>query len=218
MMPTRTRWPKRFSQGSRNTSPRIPPGQVDAGETGAEPSSGRRHQPRSASWGGHRDRPGTPPLRETLSGFWSRRIDEANRLVYCVDGDDLVIIACRYHYENWADRATVVSFLACPGLPQEHAAMGSLRPLPYAWRKQSSTPARPARPAREACSCRQSVSMRHPAARGADRWSSDRGRQGRLPMAPKCRKILHLLPCLALPCLALKINGLRCMACSLLLF
>ena len=130
MTPTRTRWPKRFSRGSRNTSPRIPPGQVDAGETGAEPSSGRRHQPRSASWGGHRDRPGTPPLRETLSGFWSRRIDEANRLVYCVDGDDLVIIACRYHYENWADRATVVSFLACPGLPQEHAAMGSLRSLP----------------------------------------------------------------------------------------
>ncbi len=38
------------------------------------------------------------PLRENLSGFWSRRIDEANRLVYCVDGKDLVVIACRYHY------------------------------------------------------------------------------------------------------------------------
>jgi toxin YoeB len=39
------------------------------------------------------------PLRENLSGFWSRRIDQENRLVYTVDGDDLVVIACRYHYE-----------------------------------------------------------------------------------------------------------------------
>ncbi|MHB1360000.1 MAG: Txe/YoeB family addiction module toxin [Rhodocyclaceae bacterium] len=39
------------------------------------------------------------PLKENLSGFWSRRIDETNRLVYCVDGDDLVVIACRYHYD-----------------------------------------------------------------------------------------------------------------------
>lgn len=38
------------------------------------------------------------PLRENLAGFWSRRIDDTNRLVYCVDGDDLVLIACRYHY------------------------------------------------------------------------------------------------------------------------
>lgn len=39
------------------------------------------------------------PLKENLSGFWSRRIDEANRLVYRVDGDDLIVIACRYHYD-----------------------------------------------------------------------------------------------------------------------
>jgi toxin YoeB len=39
------------------------------------------------------------PLRENLSGFWSRRIDDSNRLVYIIDGDDLVIIACRYHYQ-----------------------------------------------------------------------------------------------------------------------
>jgi len=39
------------------------------------------------------------PLRENLSGFWSRRIDEEHRLVYTVDGDALVILACRYHYE-----------------------------------------------------------------------------------------------------------------------
>lgn len=38
------------------------------------------------------------PLRENLSGFWSRRIDETNRLVYAIDASDLVVIACRYHY------------------------------------------------------------------------------------------------------------------------
>lgn len=38
------------------------------------------------------------PLRENLAGFWSRRIDGSQRLVYALDGQDLVIIACRYHY------------------------------------------------------------------------------------------------------------------------
>ena len=41
----------------------------------------------------------TEVLRENLSGFWSRRIDDVNRLVYVVEKDQLVIIACRYHYE-----------------------------------------------------------------------------------------------------------------------
>ncbi len=39
------------------------------------------------------------PLRENLSGFWSRRIDEQNRLVYAVENADLAIVACRYHYD-----------------------------------------------------------------------------------------------------------------------
>ena len=38
------------------------------------------------------------PLRENLSGFWSRRIDDTNRLVYAVDDDLITIISCRYHY------------------------------------------------------------------------------------------------------------------------
>jgi toxin YoeB len=38
------------------------------------------------------------PLKENLSGFWSRRIDDTHRLVYCVDDGSLVVIACRYHY------------------------------------------------------------------------------------------------------------------------
>lgn len=39
------------------------------------------------------------PLRENLSVFWSRRIDDTHRLVYTVSGNDLAIVACRYHYE-----------------------------------------------------------------------------------------------------------------------
>ena len=39
------------------------------------------------------------PLRHVLSGAWSRRITEEHRLVYLVDGDDLVILAARFHYE-----------------------------------------------------------------------------------------------------------------------
>lgn len=38
------------------------------------------------------------PLKENLAGFWSRRIDDTNRLVYTVDGSRLTIISCRYHY------------------------------------------------------------------------------------------------------------------------
>lgn len=38
------------------------------------------------------------PLKENLSGFWSRRIDETNRLVYAVDNEQVTIISCRYHY------------------------------------------------------------------------------------------------------------------------
>ena len=38
------------------------------------------------------------PLKENLSGYWSRRIDETNRLVYKVDNEYVIIISCRYHY------------------------------------------------------------------------------------------------------------------------
>ena len=38
------------------------------------------------------------PLRGDLSGYWSRRIDDANRLVYRATDAELVIIACRFHY------------------------------------------------------------------------------------------------------------------------
>lgn len=37
-------------------------------------------------------------LRHALAGAWSRRISEEHRLVYLVDGDDLVVLQVRYHY------------------------------------------------------------------------------------------------------------------------
>ncbi len=37
-------------------------------------------------------------LRHALAGAWSRRITEEHRLVYLVDGDDLVVLQVRYHY------------------------------------------------------------------------------------------------------------------------
>ncbi len=38
------------------------------------------------------------PLRHILSGAWSRRIDETNRLVYYVTDDRVVILQARDHY------------------------------------------------------------------------------------------------------------------------
>lgn len=38
------------------------------------------------------------PLKENLSGFYSRRIDESNRLVYAVSDSHVTVISCRYHY------------------------------------------------------------------------------------------------------------------------
>ena len=38
------------------------------------------------------------PLKHILSGAWSRRIDDANRLVYYVTDDHIVILHAREHY------------------------------------------------------------------------------------------------------------------------
>ena len=38
-------------------------------------------------------------LRANLTGHWSRRITDEHRLVYRVQDDTLVIVACRFHYE-----------------------------------------------------------------------------------------------------------------------
>ena len=41
------------------------------------------------------------PLKGDLSGFWSRRIDQEHRLVYTIEEDEIIIVACRYHYTKW---------------------------------------------------------------------------------------------------------------------
>ncbi len=38
------------------------------------------------------------PLKENLSGYWSRRIDEVNRLVYFERNEMIYIISCKGHY------------------------------------------------------------------------------------------------------------------------
>ncbi|WP_337001029.1 MULTISPECIES: Txe/YoeB family addiction module toxin [unclassified Microbacterium] len=38
------------------------------------------------------------PLKHVLSGAWSRRIDQSNRLVYYVSDDQIVILQARDHY------------------------------------------------------------------------------------------------------------------------
>ena len=38
------------------------------------------------------------PLKFELAGMWSRRIDNEHRLVYQIEGEQLVIFQCRYHY------------------------------------------------------------------------------------------------------------------------
>ncbi len=37
------------------------------------------------------------PLKRNLQGFWSRRIDDTHRVVYAVEDEKVVIIACRNH-------------------------------------------------------------------------------------------------------------------------
>ena len=38
------------------------------------------------------------PLKDNLSGLWSREIDEKNRLIYKIEGDCVRIYQCKNHY------------------------------------------------------------------------------------------------------------------------
>lgn len=40
------------------------------------------------------------PLRGNLSGWWSRRIDESNRIVYKIEENMLLISECKNHYSD----------------------------------------------------------------------------------------------------------------------
>ena len=41
------------------------------------------------------------PLKGDMSGFWSRRIDDVNRLVYRIAGDVLEFVSYKGHYEDY---------------------------------------------------------------------------------------------------------------------
>lgn len=44
---------------------------------------------------------GKPEPLKHCDGYWSRRIDDKNRIVYSVSGDnDIAIISCKGHYED----------------------------------------------------------------------------------------------------------------------
>jgi len=40
------------------------------------------------------------PLKGEFGGFWSRRIDEVNRLVYRVKDGILEVLSCKGHYDD----------------------------------------------------------------------------------------------------------------------
>ena len=40
------------------------------------------------------------PLKGNLSGLWSRRIDDANRIVYFEEKGIIYVISCKGHYEE----------------------------------------------------------------------------------------------------------------------
>ena len=40
------------------------------------------------------------PLIGNKQGYWSRRIDEVNRIVYKIENDKIVIVQCGGHYDD----------------------------------------------------------------------------------------------------------------------
>lgn len=40
------------------------------------------------------------PLKHNFAGYWSRRIDEVNRLVYRITDGTIEVLQCRGHYQD----------------------------------------------------------------------------------------------------------------------
>lgn len=40
------------------------------------------------------------PLTGNYSGYWSRRINKKYRLVYKVENDKIIIVQCKFHYDD----------------------------------------------------------------------------------------------------------------------
>lgn len=39
------------------------------------------------------------PLKNNFAGYWSRRIDNTNRLIYRINNGQIEVIQCKGHYE-----------------------------------------------------------------------------------------------------------------------
>ena len=40
------------------------------------------------------------PLTGNLAGFWNRRMNDKDRIIYKIDHENVYILACRYHYSD----------------------------------------------------------------------------------------------------------------------
>jgi toxin YoeB len=40
------------------------------------------------------------PLKHKYKGFWSRRIDNEHRIIYKIEDDEIIIVKCRFHYDD----------------------------------------------------------------------------------------------------------------------
>ena len=40
------------------------------------------------------------PLKHKRQGWWSRRIDDEHRLIYRIEGNEIQILSCRFHYDG----------------------------------------------------------------------------------------------------------------------
>ncbi|MDR3178211.1 MAG: Txe/YoeB family addiction module toxin [Campylobacteraceae bacterium] len=49
---------------------------------------------------GHKSIGNPEPLKGNLSGWWSCRIDDKNRLIYKIENDTVEILQCKGHYED----------------------------------------------------------------------------------------------------------------------
>ncbi|MDR2106748.1 MAG: Txe/YoeB family addiction module toxin [Coriobacteriales bacterium] len=49
--------------------------------------------------GGHTGIGKPEPLKYDLEGYWSRRITDEHRLIYTIEGKNIIIAQCRGHYQ-----------------------------------------------------------------------------------------------------------------------
>jgi len=40
------------------------------------------------------------PLKHNKQGYWSRRIDDTNRIVYKIEDNKIIIVQCKGHYDD----------------------------------------------------------------------------------------------------------------------